>query len=283
MHLTNDLLHGLLDQSLPPPEALRLASHLRADCETCESFLASRPGADRFDGPVDLVLVRLASPGVVGQGNDLEFARIRRQLRGAPAPAPSLAGPPAPRPGRALRTGLPVAAAVLVAGLAGYGLGRAPGRPETPAVATGWDGEKGAGVRAVPLRLRFLVLTPAVGGPPAVEKGLPGQAVSAASSLQFQVELGRPATVLLARGGGGAPEVFFQAQLAAGTHLVSLGAEPAAFPLGGLAGRQRFLAVAAEGPLAAGDLARALTAGAAAASDGAQQVSLDVVEVEVRP
>lgn len=278
MHLTSDLLRGLLDQSLLPPEALRLASHLGADCDTCESFLARRPGADPLDGSVDLLLVRLARPGVQGRGNDLEFARIQRRLREAPAAVRRSAPPPRRRPW----TGLAVAAAVLVAGLAGYGLGRAPGRSETPAVAGAWDGEKGVGLRAVPLRLRFLVLTPAAGGPPAVEKGLSGQAVSAASSLQFQVELGRPATVLLARGGG-APEVFFQARLGAGTHLVSVGGQPAAFPLGGLAGRQRFLAAAAEGPLVAADLPRALAAGSAAAPDGAAPVSLDVVEVEVRP
>ena len=55
----------------------------------------------------------------------------------------------------------------------------------------------------VPLKLRFLVLRPGPGSAPEIEKGVSGQAVPAEASLQFQVELGREADVVLARAAGG--------------------------------------------------------------------------------
>lgn len=265
MHLSDDILRKLDAGTLARPEAASLAAHLAAPCEACEAFLASRGRAGALDGAVDRALLGLAPPPATAAGHDLEFARIQRALR------------PASRARRWL-PGLAVAAALAVAGLAGLRLAR----PPSPA---GWDGEKGSAVQAVPLRLRFLVVTPAVGGPPTLERGLSGQDVPASASLQFQLELGRPAHVLLARAGrgGGAPEVFLSTRLPAGRHVVSVDGRPAAYPLAALAGPQRFLALASESPLGPQDAARAAALGAAARRDEGPPISLDQVEVRVRP
>jgi hypothetical protein len=264
MHLTDATYRGLLDGTLPPGEARALVEHLDGDCETCERFLAERAGADGLDGAVDARLAALAPPGA-GAGNDLEFARIERQLR-----------PPAPR--RRLLPGLALAATVAVAGLAGLFLAR----PAADRIGR-WDGAKGTASEAVPLRLRFLVLTPGEGGPPGIEKGLSGQEVPAAASLQFQVELGRAAEVLLLRAdAAGNPEVFYRAHLPAGRTEVAVAGQPAAYPLATLAGPQRFLALASDAPIDPADVARAAR-GAAARSDEPQPISLDLVEVKVRP
>jgi hypothetical protein len=279
MHLTAPTYQQLLDGTLDRSQAQALAEHLETACETCEAFLAARDEADRLDGAVDAALVSLAAPPEASQagrdegaGNDLEFARIQRALL-----APLGPGRVAGRSSLAPR--LALVAAVLLAGLTGVYLvqdRRADGR---------WDGEKGAPARAVPLRLRFLVLTPAVGGPPGLEQGVSGQSVPASASLNFQVELGRAANVLLARAGArGTPEVFLSTRLPAGRSVVSLDGRPAAYPLASLAGPQRFLALASEAPLGVADAARAASLGAAASpGEGGQVISLDVVEVQVSP
>lgn len=270
MHLAADTSRRLTTRSMPGPEALALASHLEGPCETCEAFLAERPGVDAFDGAVDAGLLALAPPSSTSAGHDLEYARIERRVRGA-------------RPRSRWLPGVGIAAALAVAGVAGLLVTRPPGQ-------TAWDGAKGAAAQVVPLRLRFLVVTPAVGGPPALERGLDGQEVPAAASLQFQVELGRPAFVLLARSGlgGAGAEVFLSTRLPAGRHVVTLNGQPAAYPLASLAGRQRFMALASEAPLGARDADRAArsspASGAAAEPpDGERPISVDQVDVLVRP
>lgn len=272
MHLTDDSHRGLIHRTLRGQAARALAAHLRRPCPPCETFLAGRPVADRFDGAVDAALLSRARAPAAARGNDLEYARIQRALRAGSGR-------------RRWTLGVGAAAAVLVAGLAGVLLAQ-PGGGPAPAA---WDGVKGREVQAIPLRLRFLVLTPAVGGPPAMERGLSGQEVPAAASLQFQVELGRPAHLLLARvGRGGAPEIFLTTRLDAGRHVVAVEGRPAAYPLAALAGPQRFLALASEARLGPGDAARAAQATqagspAAASRDDGTPISLDQVEVRVRP
>ncbi|HET9551973.1 MAG TPA: zf-HC2 domain-containing protein [Anaeromyxobacteraceae bacterium] len=264
MHLNEATYRALLDGTLPPGEARALAEHLEGDCEACERFLSERVEGDRLDGAVDSALVALAPPGA-GAGNDLEYARIERTLRRPP-------------PRRRLLPGLAVAATVAIAGLAGLLLARAPADR-----GAAWDGTKGTASHAIPLRLRFLVLTPGAGGPPGIEKGLSGQEVPAAASLQFQIELGRAAEVILLRAdGAGNHEVFFRAHLPAGRTEVAVGGQPAAYPLATLAGSQRFLALASESPIDPADVARAAR-GAAARPDEPQPITLDQVEVKVRP
>jgi hypothetical protein len=279
MHLTATTYRQLLDGTLDGSEARALAEHLEAACETCEAFLAGRSEVDPLDGAVDAALVSLAAttaparPGAdEGAGNDLEFARIQRALR-----APLGPGRVGGRPSLAPRLGL--IAAVLLAGLTGVYL------VQDRRAGERWDGEKGLAAQAIPLRLRFLVLTPAVGGAPGLEQGVSGQSVPASASLHFQVELGRAANVLLARADArGAPEVFLSTRLPAGRSVVSLDGQPAAYPLASLAGPQRFLALASEAPLGPADAARAAgLGGAAARGDGGPVISLDVVEVQVRP
>jgi hypothetical protein len=269
MHLSHDSHRRLIDRTLKGRDARALAEHLRKPCDECETYLVERRVADRFDGAVDAALLPLPPPTAAAAGNDLEYARIERALRASP-------------PRRRWTTAVAAAAVVTVAGLAGLLL--AP--PERPA----WDGAKGQVAQAVPLRLRFLVLTPATGGPPALERGLSGQEVPSAASLQFQVELGRPANLLLARvGRGGAPEVFLATRLAAGRHVVTLDGQPAAYPLASLSGPQRFLALASEARLGPDDAARAAkaahadTLGTVARRDDGIPISLDQVEVRVRP
>jgi hypothetical protein len=85
----------LLARTLPGAGARALAPHLDHPCETCERLLAGRAGADRYDGLVDAVLLRLAPPGP-GGGNDLELARIERRLRAARASPRRTASRPDP-------------------------------------------------------------------------------------------------------------------------------------------------------------------------------------------
>lgn len=268
MHLSEDTYRQLLDGTLPGPEARALADHLARSCEACEGFLAAPRAPDGLDGRVDQALDALAQGAApsAGQGHDLEFRRVVRAVRG----------------GGVRRRALPalaIAAAVAVAGLAGLLLAR------PPAPVAGWDGEKGGASLAIPLRLRFLVVLPGVAGPPALVRGVPGQEVPSVASLQFQVELGRPAHVLLARAGGaGAPEVFLSTRLPAGRSVVSVDGQPAAYPLAALVGPQRFLALASDLPLGPADAARAVApeVGAGGGGDG-PAISLDVVEVRVSP
>ncbi|BDG01650.1 DUF4384 domain-containing protein [Anaeromyxobacter oryzae] len=266
-HLAEDTYRRLLAGTLPPAEARALAEHLRGDCPVCEAFLAARPAADALDGRADHALGSLRPGDAADAGNDLEFRRIQRRL----ARAPRL------REWRGL--GLAAAALVLVAGLAALEWADRRGP-----LAPGWDGEKGFSSRAVPVRLRFVVLDPAGG----IEKGVAGEAVGAGARLQFELELGRAADVALVRvPARGAPEVFLRERLAPGRTTVSLDGRPAAYPLDGLAGPQRFLAIASPGPL---DERSVLAAAAGLApparispdAPGLEGLSLDAVEVVVR-
>lgn len=284
-HLTEAIYAKLVRGELPPAEARAWARHLEASCERCEAFLATRPEPDALDARADRALSALGAPGA--PGNDLEFRRIERRLAGA-EPEDDRAGPgPAARPRRLPRPALAAAAGVLVAGLAGAWLAiRSPERPGPPE----WTGEKGAGAAAaaIPVRLRFLVVEGAGGAAgPDVEKGVPGQAVPAAAKLQFEVELGRAAQVALLRTAPGqAPEVFFRAALPAGRTVITLDGRPAAYPLAGLAGPQRFLAIASAAPLDDAGAARAaerLGAGRpGAAEPGLEGLSVDAVDVAVQ-
>ncbi|HTN51601.1 MAG TPA: hypothetical protein VML50_04305 [Anaeromyxobacter sp.] len=273
-HLTETRYRQLLAGDLPPEEARALARHLEGPCDECEAFLVDRQQADRLDGRVEAALTGL-SAGRAAAGNDLEFQRIlRRVVAGDGAEAQT-------RPRVRRSRLLALAAVVALAGVAGLVLGiqRAP-----PA----WDGAKGMGRQAAPVRLRFLVLSPGPAGAPALEKGISGQAVEAAASLSFEIELGRPAEVALVRvPARGAPELFFRRKLGAGRTAVSVDGRPAAYPLGELAGPQRFVAVAGAPPL---DPGRALAAAAAAGPaarggaepEGPEGISTDSVEVIVR-
>jgi len=281
MHLSDVTYRPLLRSSLPPAAARPLSVHLARECDICEGWLLARPAADGLDGMVDASLASLAPAGeAAGTGHDIEFARIMARVRapaarGSPGPQARPA-PPAPR--RRAGPAVALAASVLLAGLAGLLWTKAGPRPQP------WDGLKGAAAEAVPLRLRFLVLTPVAGGAPGIEKGVPGQEVPADASLQFQVELGRPAEVVLIRtGAGGTYDVFFRARLPAGRSAVSVGGQPAAYPLSTLAGPQRFLALASERPIEPADVGRAAALGAAARLGEGQVISLDQVEVQVRP
>jgi hypothetical protein len=145
-----------------------------------------------------------------------------------------------------------------------------------------WDGVKGAGQGAVPLRLRFLVLRPGALAPE-IEKGVSGQEVPAAASLQFELELGRPAWVTLQRAGAGGTEIFFERHLEAGRTVVMVDGRPAAYPLTSLAGPQRFMALASEGRIDPADAARASSLGAEARRGEGPAITVDVIEVQVRP
>jgi hypothetical protein len=269
-HLTDRSYDLLLQGSLPPEEARALARHLEEACTVCEEFLASRPTADAADGLVEGALGALVPAG--GRGHDLEFARIERALR---------EGPPRPRASRRIGSAA-LAAAVLAAGLAGLLVPRAG--PERPA----WDGTKGAAQASLPVRLRFAVVTAAAGGPPALEKGVPGQVVAPEASLQFEIESGRAAHAALVRvPESGAPELFWSERVAEGRTAIAVEGRPAAYPLAELSGAQRFVLVAAEERLHPERIARAVevVAGSgrlAAEAPALDGLSLDVVEVRVR-
>jgi hypothetical protein len=257
-HLGPETVRRLLTGAIRGAEARDLARHLEAGCEACEAVLAAEGSAAALDGAADQALLRLGPPGE--PGNDLEWARIRAALR---------------RPERLRRFAGVAAAAVL---LFGVGLALRP----SPA-PDAWDGLKGAAPGAAGVRLRFSVVSPGPGGPH-LERGASGSAVPAEAQLLFRAEVGGPAALALLRVGPDGGEVVWEGRAqVAGPVDVEVGGRPAAVPLRGLSGRQRFVLVAAPS-LAPGRLAEALKS---LASDGAMAPSgsplaLDQVEVLVR-
>ncbi len=268
-HLTDRSIRGLLDGTLPRGEARGLADHLQRGCEVCEELLAARSGADAADGWVDAALSAAAGRPEVS-GNDVEFARIERRLaRGE-------------RGRSRLPLAVAAAAAVLLAGAAGLLVARAPSE------RSGWDGVKGTAPVAGPVRLRYLVLAPSPGGEPAIEKGVEGRPVSAAASLQFEIETGRAAEVAVLRVPARGPvDLFFQGRVGPGRTLLTVGGRPAAYPLLGALGAQRFVLLAGDEGLSPDRIARAASGLAPPArvspdAPGLEGLSVDVVDMEVR-
>jgi hypothetical protein len=252
MHLDLETYQRLRSGSLDPARARELASHLDGDCAVCEAFLASLP-PDDLDGAADAALTRVAPLRQEEQGGDLEFWQIRRAM----------------------------AAAFLLVGGAGLFAVQ-----QQRAARTEWDGVKGRASEAVPARLRFAVVE-AGGGATQLDRGQSGAVVPEGASLAFRVEVGRAAHLALLRVGSGESEVVWRHHAsAAGAFDVSEHGRPAAYPLRGLAGMQRFVLLASERPIANEDLAAATQAakGANASHEDPRfnVMTLDVVEVTVR-
>ena len=109
------------------------------------------------------------------------------------------------------------------------------------------------------------------------------QSVRALSVRQYP----RSDVAVVRVGSRGAPDVFYRKRLGPGRTGVSLAGRPAAYPLEGLDGPQRFVLVAAEEPLTPARIAAAAAALAPPARISAEApaldgLSLDVVEVTVR-
>ena len=182
---------------------------------------------------------------------------------------------------RATRWLAAAAAVLLVGGVSLSVLRHRPAGDDAPL-----DGIKGRPAQVIPARLRFAVVDSGRGSPE-LDRGRSGAVVPAGASLAFRVELGRPAYVALLRIGESETEVVWQQYLARpGAVDVSENGRPAAYPLHGLSGTQRFALVASERPIAKDDLAAAARAatGASAGSDDPRWslMTLDVVEVTVR-
>jgi hypothetical protein len=149
------------------------------------------------------------------------------------------------------------------------------------------DGIKGVRpAQVIPARLRFAVVETGR-GTPELDRGRNGAIVPSGASLAFRVELGRPAYVALLRIAGSESEVVWQQHVTRpGAVDVSENGRPAAYPLQGLSGMQRFALVASERPIGRDDLAaaaRAATAPSAGSDDPRWSVmTLDVVEVTIR-
>jgi hypothetical protein len=258
-HLDETSYRDLLSGALRGEAAAELAGHLEEGCDACEAFLAAR-GPDPIDGAADRALAHLTQGG--SPGNDLEYARIQRSLGG----------------GRRVWRGMAVAAAAAVA-LAGVAVtvDRA-GRPAHEA----WDGLKGAEA-PVAARLRFSVVLSGPRGAE-LERGATGAVVPAEASLLFRVETAGPTALALVRIGAGDSElVWAGSAAAAGAMDLELAGRPAAFPLQGLSGRQRFALLAAPvlGPDRIEEARRQLASWRADRAP-AQAVGLDLVEVTVR-
>ncbi|HSN14260.1 MAG TPA: hypothetical protein VLT61_06475 [Anaeromyxobacteraceae bacterium] len=223
---------------------------------------------DALDGAVDEAIAR-ELPSDAGAGNDLEFAKIARSLRGA-------------RPGsrRVLLTSA-IAASILVAGVAGL---VAVGSRGSHGHDTTWDGTKGLTARPIPVRLRFLEMAP----DRQIEKGISGEAVDAEASLLFEVEAARAAFAAIARvSPDGTAELIWSQRIGEGRTQVAVGGRPAAYPLTGLHGPQRFILVASDAALddrRVLDAGRALAppAGIGADDPALNGLSMDVVELSVR-
>ena len=265
MHLDPRTYAGLLAGSLPPEEALALAEHLAADCERCGRFLAERAEADALDGRGDAAIAGAFPPPAIS-GNDLEFARIQRGLRRRDPPRRRVAIPVA------------IAASVLIAGVAGL-LAQRGGRPSLPAAE--WDGVKGTEGSAVRVTLRAVRLGPA-GEATEVRSG---DSVDRGASLLFEVEADRSAEVLVARlTPQGGVEPLWRSRLVGGRTVLTTGGRPAAFPLAGLSGKQRFAVIAREGALEEAQGERAASALGRAGSEARDLagVSFGVLELSVR-
>lgn len=268
MHLDAKKYAALLDGTLAPDEARALATHLDGECEQCERLLSGN-GADAIDGLAD-ALTATALPPAAGEGNDLEFARITRALHTRRPPA------------RRFLLASAMAASILGVGVAGYlALELRARRAEV----AGWDGAKGlTAPRAIPIRLRFVEL--GAGG--RLEKGISGEPVDGASSLLFEVEASRAANLVLARvSPDGTSELIWHRRVAGGRTQVGLNGRPAAYPLAGLTGAQRFVLVASEmelDDLRVRQAVRALAPPSRISPDAPELdgLSLDVVEVPVR-
>jgi hypothetical protein len=269
MHLDTRIHAELLAGTLNPRDAARLARHLEAGCEACEAFLAERPEADAVDGRVDRALAAVG--GIDGPGSAGEFEAIERRLRAAGTGRPAARGRRWPS-----WAAFAAAAGLLVAGITGL-VARTPERPD----GTTWDGTKGAAAAAGPVRLRFLVVPSEPAG--VIRGGVSGDVVGAGESLEFEVELGSPAHVALVRvPPRGDPEVFWQGALGAGASPVTLDGRPAAYRLEGLGGRQQFVVVASDAPLAPDAAARAAAAGPAVDGGRRSGADLAIDSVEVR-
>lgn len=271
MHLDRPTYAGLLAGTLPPEEARALADHLSRDCEECERFLAELQEADALDGRIDAAIAA-ALPFRPMPPNDLEFARIEERLRDPRASHRARHRP--------FLVPAAIAASILVAGLAGLLLQRKPASHSFAA----WDGVKGSEAR--PLRVRLRIARLDASGEPV--RGQPGETLDRGAKLLFELELDRAADVALARATpNGEVEVVWRNRVAGGRTIVTQAGRAAAYPLGALAGTQRFVAVAAEGGLDAARLSRATAAFAAPGlvspdSPALSGLSVDFVEITVR-
>jgi len=269
MHLDLDTYRKLRSGELDAETARKLAEHLDGACDECETFLSSLP-PDDLDGAVDAALSQLSPVSDEETGRELEYWQIERKVRGW---RPRLSG--------ATRW-LAVAAAVALVGGVSFTALRNRGLGDRG----GGEGEKGRPAQVIPARLRFAVVDTGR-GQAQLDRGQSGAVVPSGASLAFRVELGRPAYVALLRIGPGESEVVWKQHVArAGAVDVSENGRPAAYPLHGLAGTQRFALIASDHPIADADLAaaaRAATGASAGAEDPRWSVmTLDVVEVTVR-
>jgi len=267
-HLDLDTYRRLRAGRLDPAAARRVAEHLDSDCAACEQFLAALP-PDDLDGAVDAALTELAPAIAEEAGNDLEYARIRRAI--------------APRRSTLTRVSRFAAIAAAFLAIGGGSLVALRGGRESRVAD---DGVKGRNPSVVPARLRFAVVE-GNGRTTQLDHGRSGEVVPEGASLAFRVEVGRPAFVALLRVGRGESEVVWKQHVPrAGSVDVSDNGHPAAYPLRGLNGPQRFVLVASEHPIAEEDLvaaARAANGASAQREDPRLNVmTLDVIEVTVR-
>jgi hypothetical protein len=189
----------------------------------------------------------------------MEWARIRRRLR----------------PARSAWRWAGLAAAAAAALAVGLTLQLRDRSPDDA-------GMKGREAPRASARLRFTVSLP---GPdaPAVERGASGAVVPPEASLLFRIEASGPAQLALLRLGADGEVIWEGRAERAGPVDVEVGGRPAAYPLRGLSGRQRFALLAAPS-LDAETLqtARRMLSGSAAAGAPSPAISLDLVEVTVR-
>jgi hypothetical protein len=267
IHLDLDTYRRLRSGQLDPARARQIADHLDGECATCDAFLASMP-ADDLDGSTDAALMQLAPQAAEERGNDIEYAKIRRAMAGRRTPT-----------WRVTRF-----AAIAAALLAFGGASLVAVRYEQARRMD--DGVKGRGGQIVPARLLFAVVEASSAGQK-IDHGRSGETVPEGASLAFRVEVGRPAYVALLRVGPGESEMVWKQHVdRAGAVDISENGHPAAYPLRGLAGTQRFVLVASERPIAEEDLGAAARAakGSSANRDDPRfnVMTLDVVEVTVR-
>ncbi len=273
MHLTEHSLRRLLDGTIEPAEARTLAAHLESDCPQCEELLASSP-AGVLDTRADRALAALTPTRLEEAGNDLEYARIRRRVG----------------PRRASRSRW-VRLAALAASLAAAGGLTVKLAVDRAAREARWDGAKGISARPsrpIPLRLRAVAVISERSGH-VTWKVVSGEALPSHAALQIQLEVGSAADVAIARvGPAGDVDAFWHERVAApGRVQISIGGRPAAYPLAGLVGPQRLVAIASPEPVAAERVeaaARALAppSRVAGESPALEGLSLDVLEVTVR-
>jgi hypothetical protein len=233
-----------LSRRLAGPEQADLAAHLETDCPDCDAAIAAM-GPDRFGELLAARVQRLEPLPVPSPGQEERDAAFGRVMAAVARPARRRFGL------RWLVPALTGACALIVAGIValpvwigGEGTGLAP--PDPP-------GRREKGDPGAPaLDVWFDVAGVEDGRNVVKARGEDGQACTGADFLVLRYRLGSPAFLYVIReDASGRRERVYASEgpEPAGIGGLLVDGKPAAYPLKGISGRQKFLFVASPDPI----------------------------------